>query len=131
MRLVYLAGPYSAIIERTMNLRLAFEAGAAVCDLGVPDLFPVSPTRSTAHLDAHGTPEYFYAGTLELMRRCDAVMVFGDWRQSKGAVAEVEEAQRLGIPVFLDANSLRRWATASPEHNAVRTVRVIETGAQQ
>lgn len=35
------------------------------------------------------------------MRRCDAVLLVGDWwRSSKGTVAEVAEANKLGLPVF-------------------------------
>jgi nucleoside 2-deoxyribosyltransferase len=109
VKLIYIAGPYSAIKEREQNLRLAYDAAAAVCDLGLTDVFPVCPTRSTAGLDAHGTPEYFYAGTMELMRRCDAVLLFGDWQKSKGAVAEVAEANRIGKPVFQTAAAVGAW----------------------
>ena len=37
---------------------------------------------------------------MELLRRCDAVLCVSNWRDSVGARAEVEEARRLGLPVF-------------------------------
>jgi hypothetical protein len=74
------------------------------------------------------------AGTLELMRRCDAVILVHNWRDSAGSRAEVDEAKRLGIPVFGLAQSgtiddgalagLCRWAAAVPlpEHLRSRLV---------
>ena len=41
------------------------------------------------------------AGTLELMRRCDAVVVIPGWEHSTGTKAEIDEAMRLEIPVFI------------------------------
>ena len=51
-------------------------------------------------------PAWWYEGTAEVMRRCDAVLASRDWLRSKGAVAEVTEARRLGLPVTLDVDAL-------------------------
>ena len=51
-------------------------------------------------MDGAHTDDQVLAGTMELLRRCDAVLCVGNWRDSVGARAEVEEARRLGLPVF-------------------------------
>lgn len=42
---------------------------------------------------------FWLEGTLELLRRCDAVLLVPGWEKSSGTRAEIEEAERLGIPV--------------------------------
>jgi hypothetical protein len=51
-------------------------------------------------MDGVATDEVFLEGTMELLRRCDAVVLVPNWRDSAGAQAEVAEAERLGLPVF-------------------------------
>lgn len=102
--LIYIAGPYAASVLRTLeaNIRVARAAAEYVLAAGG---YPVTPHLLTGGMeDIPGMPrrpdEYYYAATLELLRRCDAVLLLPDWRQSRGAVAEHAEAQRLGLPVY-------------------------------
>lgn len=55
------------------------------------------------------TPEFWYEATLEALRRCDAVILVPGWEESKGTVAEVAEAVRLGIPVFTRVEEVQTW----------------------
>jgi hypothetical protein len=50
--------------------------------------------------------EFWYEATMELLKRCDAIWMFGDWRNSKGAVAEFEWATTNGLQVFIDGKEL-------------------------
>ena len=64
----------------------------------------------TAHFD-HDFPEladdqFWLDGTLELMRRCDAVVLVDGWQHSSGARGEIEEARKLGIKVYLSSGTL-------------------------
>jgi hypothetical protein len=53
---------------------------------------------------------------LEILRRCDAVLVTTDWRDSAGARGEVNEAKRIGLPVFDGTTALGEWlADPSPK----------------
>lgn len=112
MRLVYIAGPYTAAtaIERTGNIHSARERAVDVVRV-VPGIFPVVPHLLGAGWEDEGSAAFWYAATLEVMRRCDAVLVLPTWKASKGAVAEVEEALRLGLPVFQTVTELARWSS--------------------
>lgn len=120
MKVIYIAGPYRGpnawAVEQ--NIRAAEEIAARVWAMGHVALCPHANAR---HMDGVASDEVFLAGTLELMRRCDAVLLVPNWRDSEGARAEVAEADRLGIPVFgRDADSpvneaafddLAKWIT--------------------
>lgn len=96
---VYIAGPYRAdtpyAVER--NVREAEAAALAVWRAGGAAICPHTMSR----FYAGAFPETAaLAGTLELLRRSDAVLLLRRWQTSEGARAEKAEAERLGIPVF-------------------------------
>lgn len=108
MKLVYVAGPYRAPTRWGVdqNIQRARALGAEVAAAG---MYPVIPHSNTAHMDGVATDELWLMGTLELMRRCDAVIFTPDWTLSSGAVDERNEALRLNLPCFDDIYALRGW----------------------
>jgi len=110
MKLVYVAGRFSAPTawEIEKNIRAAEDIGAEVAKLG---LMPVIPHANTRYF--HGltgtTPEFWYEGTLELLRRCDALILVPGYEESKGVEMEREEAYRLVIPQFHYLPALKDW----------------------
>lgn len=106
MRLVYVAGPYrgpnSWVIEQ--NIHRARQVGAQLSELGV---MPVSPHANTAHFDGVAPDSFWLEGTLELLRRCDAVVMVVGWEASSGSRGEFQEARRLGIPVYLSVDDFK------------------------
>ncbi|HVZ89589.1 MAG TPA: DUF1937 family protein [Polyangia bacterium] len=106
MRVVYVAGRYRAenawlVAE---NIRAAERVGYEVASLG---LMPLIPHANTAHFDGTMSPEFWLEGTMELLRRCDAIVMVPGWEQSQGAVAERAEAFRLGKQVFDSIDEMR------------------------
>ena len=99
MKVIYIAGKYRGATawEVEQNIRAAEDVAARVWAAGLVALCPHANAR---HMEGVTSDENFLAGTLELMRRCDAVVLVTNWRDSEGARAEVAEAERLGIPVF-------------------------------
>jgi nucleoside 2-deoxyribosyltransferase len=99
MKVVYVAGKFRGKTnwEIQQNVRRAEEVSLRVAELGA---MPLCPHKNTEHFDGLLTAEFWLAGTLELMRRCDAVVLVEGWRNSSGTMAEIEEANRLGIPVY-------------------------------
>lgn len=99
MKVIYIAGKYRGpnawAIEQ--NIRAAEDVAARVWEMGHVALCPHANSR---HMEGVASDEVFLAGTLELMRRCDAVVLVPNWRDSEGVRAEVAEAHRRGIPVF-------------------------------
>lgn len=107
--LVYVAGPYAATTrwEEEQNVRHAEAVGYNVADAGAMPVIPHTNTRP--HFSDLNSAEWWYEATVELMRRCDAVMMVPGWKQSKGSVAERTEAERIGLPVFLTLRELTEW----------------------
>jgi hypothetical protein len=114
MKLIYIAGPYRGRFawDVEQNIRRAEELALDVW----------RRTRCAA-VCVHSMNRYFEGmirdedvleGTMELMRRCDAVLMAQGWEASQGATAERLEAIRLGIPVFEEMGGLIVWARKKP-----------------
>lgn len=110
MLLVYVAGRFSAPTRAGVeaNIAKAVDVALSVATAGA---FPVTPHANTAHPDFEKLQpyEFWIDGTLELLRRCDAVLMVPGWEESRGARGEREEAQRLGKPVFDTLGDFWRW----------------------
>ena len=114
MKLIYIAGPYRAPTrwEEERNVRAAEALGYAVAQIGH---FPVIPHANTRPYFSDAQPGAFWlAGTLELLRRCDAVLLLPGWGESEGARGEKADADRLGLPVFRCVEDLRHWDGSCP-----------------
>lgn len=98
MKVIYIAGKYRGpnawAVEQ--NIRAAEDVAAKVWAMGHVALCPHANSR---HMEGVASDEHFLSGTLELLRRCDAVVLVPNWRDSEGARAEASEAVRLGIPI--------------------------------
>lgn len=108
MKIVYVAGPFSGkdSWEVENNIRRAEELGYQVALAGAMPLIPHTNTRFF-----NGTKDYQFwiEGTLELLRRSDAVIFTLDWERSSGARGEHREALRLGLPIFYTVGKLQYW----------------------
>jgi hypothetical protein len=109
VRCVYVGGPLWGPNdwEIRRNIHRAAGVGYEVAKLGA---YPVIPhTNAGAWFIGTETPEFWYAGTLELLRRCDAIILVSGWEYSRGAVEEVAEARLRSIPVFERVEELKAW----------------------
>lgn len=100
MKTCYVAGRYSAETDWGVheNIHAAMKVSARLWSLGWAAL---CPHANSAHFGGVVPYESFLEGDLAFLRRCDAVVLVPGWEESKGAVAEREEALRCGIPVFV------------------------------
>jgi hypothetical protein len=122
--LVYIAGPFrgKTPFDVKCNVHEAEVLGLEVATLGG---YPVIPHSMTCHFDKQLTDVFWLAGKMEMLRRCDAIMLSPRWEQSTGARAEKEEAARLELPAFYRANQimwkseftywLQMWQTIHPQ----------------
>lgn len=106
IRLVYIAGPYRATcaLKTQRNIFAAESLGKQVA-LQCTGYYPVIPHCNTALWDYDPgldniTGQYHLDGTMEMMRRCDAVLVVPNYLNSEGTKLEIAEAERLNIPVY-------------------------------
>jgi len=108
-KVIYIAMPYRAdtINGILHNIARARDVAESLWRLGFVVL---CPHLNTAFMDGAIPDEAFLRGDLELLRRSDAVFTGPGWDESEGAIAEVNLATSLGMPVFEDEHSLVRWA---------------------
>lgn len=106
MKLVYIAGPYRPTKEKSIeqNIMAARNKAlqlvlASVNDLG-GEWFPMVPHLNTANFDV--PDKYYLDGTMNLMLKCDAVLLTQPDADSisSGTKAEVSVANTCNIPVF-------------------------------
>lgn len=97
MKIIYIAGPFSGDVEN--NIKAAISVADKLRTAGVT---VICVHENGLHNDSLGMPyEYWINATLEIMRRCDGVQLIDGWEKSSGTRGEVEEAKRLGMPVFM------------------------------
>jgi hypothetical protein len=110
LRVVYVAGRFRGPTawEIHRNVFAAEHAAMAVAKAGA---MPLCPHANTANFHGTCTDAFWLAGTLELLRRCDAVFNFDPARalESVGTQGEIAEARRLGKPVFESIEALDAW----------------------
>lgn len=99
MKVIYVAGPYRADTERGVleNIRNAEAVAIEVWQAGYVALTPHLNTRLFGGLCPDET---WLKGALELLRRCDAMVLVSGWETSGGTLAEIKEANNLNIPIF-------------------------------
>lgn len=100
MIVVYIAGPFRAksAWEIEQNIRNAETMALAVWRAGGVALCPHTNTRFYQNA---APDEVWLRGDLELMVRCDVVLLTPNWNSSSGARAEREQAERWKMPIFV------------------------------
>lgn len=115
MKLAYIAGPYRGETSWHVesNIRTAENFGMEVAELGAVPVIP-----HTMYRFWHGTLDdrFWLDATLDLLRRCDAILLCLGWGMSEGSTAEKAEAERLGLRIFFAQSpewqaELARWAS--------------------
>lgn len=106
--ILYIAGPYRAPDRAAIaaNIEAARRLAIHACRLG---WFPICPHMNTAHMEAdlpHLDDGFWLRGTLQLMERCDAVVLAEGWERSSGTLAEIARADELRIPVYRTREAL-------------------------
>jgi hypothetical protein len=108
VRVIYVAGPFrgKTAWDVECNIRRAEALALEVSRLGA---MPLCPHTNTRFFNGEGTEQFWLDGTMELLKRCDAVVLTEDWERSSGARAEVEMAKHLRLPVFRTLPDLSQW----------------------
>lgn len=94
MKVIYLAGPYSGYSINDVHDHIE-EARRVSRKLWMAGYAVVCPHMNTAYMDGEDTWGVFLEGDLEIMARCDIVVMLPGWRGSKGARVEHETAMVL------------------------------------
>jgi len=102
-RVIYVAGPYRAEganrIEENIYMarvfaRLLWCKGWAV----------ICPHMNTAHMDGEEPDDLLHgdilAGDKEMLRRCDAIFLLPEWKESEGAREELAVAKDARLKIY-------------------------------
>lgn len=109
MPIVYVAGPYRGLNHAAieLNIQSATAVGLEAIRKGWS---PIIPHKNTGHLDQLvNLPDQFWLdATMELMLRCDAVVLCPGHDRSVGTAEEVRRARARGIPIYATVDVLPR-----------------------
>lgn len=99
MLVIYIAGPFrgNSAWDIEQNIRRAEELSLEVWKRGMVALCPHCNTR---FFQGAAPDEVWLDGDLEMLRRCDAVLLAPGHERSEGTKAEIAYAKERGIPVF-------------------------------
>lgn len=108
MKVVYISGAYRAFLDpdkKSLNINGMYlniqKARNVACHLWKAGLVPLTPHLNAMLMDGVCEDYIFLQGDLELLRRCDAVLLIPGWETSAGAKAEKILAEELDMPVFI------------------------------
>ncbi|MCR4375659.1 MAG: nucleoside 2-deoxyribosyltransferase [Acidobacteria bacterium] len=107
-RVVYVGGPFRAPDHWgiAVNVRAAETLALEVWRLGATAL---CPHLNSAHFQDTLPDRVWLEGDLELLSRCDALLLVSDWEASQGTQTERQFALNRGIPVFASLIDLAAW----------------------
>ena len=105
MKVVYVAGPFRGANswEMEQNIRRAETLALEVWRAGFACICPHTNTR---FYQGAAPDNVWLDGDLEIVKRCDAVVLTPDWQKSSGARAEVEFAVKHKIPVYFSLQDM-------------------------
>ena len=108
MKLIYVAGPYrGATPDRVrMHIESAKMTGLLMAEKGWYPVIPHANTDQFERLEPTIPDAFYLDGTLEMMRRCDAVVLCPGHERSSGTQGEIVEAKRLGMHIFYAAHEV-------------------------
>jgi nucleoside 2-deoxyribosyltransferase len=99
---VYVAGPYRSASKEgiDLNIQAARHVGLLCCRKGWAAVIPHANYATLDHCAPDLGDQFWLDATLELLKRCDAVVLCPGWERSSGTRDEITEAQMRGIPVY-------------------------------
>lgn len=111
-KVVYVAGPFRAASAYVAGQQDSFgiltnimAAMQVSLELWRAGLVGLCPHGNTFCFQNSAPDDVWLDGDIELMRRCDAVLMVPGWERSSGARAEKEIAENEGIPVYFSVEA--------------------------
>ena len=100
MKILYIAGPYrgKTVNEIRVNIRRASDAAAEIWKAGHA---AICPHLNSAYFDGVTTDENFLEGYVEILKRCDGMILHGTWNLSAGTMKEIQVCKDNNIPIYV------------------------------
>lgn len=117
--LAYIAGPYTAPDYKQVA------ANVLAARIVARKLFKLGFATHTPHSEMWGweddneiTYEDCMSADLEVLSRCDAIVLVPGWESSPGARTELQEARRLGLAELYSGEEAAEWIARWKEERA-------------
>jgi hypothetical protein len=106
MKIAYVAGPYRGkskvwLINRLQIIRNIMRARKVSKELWKRGYAVICPHSNTALFDGVAPDKCFLDGDIEILKRCDLVVLVRDWYKSSSTRNEIDIARSSGIPVYV------------------------------
>jgi len=102
MKVAYIAGPYRSKDGPNGILNNIYRARQIALKYWKLGYAVICPHMNTAFMDGAEADQIWLDGDLEILRRCDVVVMTPGWRESQGAVREFFEAKIWGIKIIYE-----------------------------
>lgn len=125
MKLAYVAGPFRGANswEMEQNIR---QAETLALELWRQGFAVICPHTNTRFYQGAAPDDVWLQGDLEMLRRCDCLVLMPDWSRSVGARTEAKFAQEHNIPVFTSVYFAVQWLRE--QRTPVETADVARVG---
>jgi len=110
MKLLFVAGPYRSNTIRGIvkNIRKAEKVALKYWRKGY---VVICPHKNTSLLDGAATDEVWLNGGLEILKRCDGIVMMKGWEKSSGSIAELKLAKELKLEIIYEKSNINRTNT--------------------
>ena len=105
MKVIYVAGPYRAPTEDRL-FRNIMDARAAAYELWCLGWAVICPHTNTMFMGGlvGRADDAFIDGDCEIVKRCNAVFMLRKYKQSTGAVRELDIAKQHGLEIYFESD---------------------------
>lgn len=101
MKVMYIAGAYrgKTVWRTRQNIKKAEEAAAKYWQEGFA---VICPHKNSALMDGLVSEDHWLDAYIEILKRCDIILMLDNWRESEGAKQELKIAVNHGITVWYE-----------------------------
>lgn len=101
MKVVFISGPYRAptVYQIQQNINAARAVALRYWEQGYA---VICPHANTALMDGALPDHVWLDGDIELVKRCDVIVMMRNWRSSCGALQELATARTYELDVIFD-----------------------------
>ena len=101
MKIVYIAGPYRARTEWEIKKNIDAAEKVAL-NYWLRGYAVFCPHKNTGFMGGAAPDSVWLEGDLEILGRCDVIVMMSGWERSEGAKAELAHAKARGLEVVYD-----------------------------
>jgi len=99
MKVAFVAGPYRSDTIRGVieNIRCAESVAIELWKMGI---VTICPHKNTSLFDGICDDSFFLEGGLEILSRCNLLVLIPSWDKSEGSKEEKQKAELINIPIY-------------------------------